>query len=368
MSKTKILVINFGSTSTKIAIFIDDDPVFKKSFNHGEDGYPKKFANLKEHEAFATDLIKKLVAENGYEMTDFDAFVARGGAMVFVESGTYVINDVLYADTERIGGDRHPGKLGNRICYGFSKEYGKPAYVVNAPSVDEYIDEARLTGLPDIMRSSQIHALNQKEVAYRYAKQAGTKYNELNLIVLHIGGGISITAHRKGKMIDSTDIIEGEGPMTPTRSGALPVMPLIELCYSGKYGKDELMLKIVKNGGLMAHLGTDDLREVTKRIDGGDKFAKIVYDTMVYQIVKYAGMMAAVLEGQVDRILVTGGMAKSEALVKALTEKLSWIAGTTAIPGEFELEGLAAGVMRVVNGEETAKTYTGVDVWSGFSK
>jgi butyrate kinase len=279
-----------------------------------------------------------------------------------------VINDVLYADTERIGGDRHPGKLGNRICYGFSKEYGKPAYVVNAPSVDEYIDEARLTGLPDIMRASQIHALNQKTVSYRYAAQKGVKYTDLNLIVCHIGGGISITAHRRGKMIDSTDIIEGEGPMAPTRSGALPVMPLIELCFSGKYSQDELMLKIVKTGGLMAHLGTDDLREVAKRIADGDKFAKIVYDTMVYQIVKYAGMMAAVLGGEVDQILITGGMAKSEALVKTLSDKLSWIAPSTAFPGEFEMEGLAEGVMRVVNGEETAKTYTGADVWTGFSQ
>jgi butyrate kinase len=169
-------------------------------------------------------------------------------------------------------------------------------------------------------------------------------------------------------MVDSTDIIEGEGPMTPTRSGALPVMPLIELCFSGKYGKDELIMKIVKSGGLTAHLGTDDLREVEGRIESGDSYAKIVYDTMVYQIVKYAGSMAAVLGGRVDQILITGGMAKSGALVGSLSDKLSWIAPSTVFPGEFELEGLAAGVMRVVNGEETAKTYTGVDVWTGFQK
>ncbi|MDR1299522.1 MAG: butyrate kinase, partial [Oscillospiraceae bacterium] len=342
------------------------EPVFKVSYDHGQDGYPKKFANLAEHEAFATDLIKSVVAENGFSMTDFDVFVARGGGMVYTKSGAYLINDVLIRDTDRIGGDRHPGKLGVRICRAFSKEYGKDAYTVNGPSVDEYDDVARLTGVSEILRTSHIHTLNQKEVAYRYAESVGKRYDGLNLIVCHIGGGISVTAHRKGAMVDSTDIIEGDGPKSPTRAGSLPAIPLIELCYSGKYEKEELILKIVKTGGLTGLLGTDDLREVLRRIESGDSFAKTVYETMVYQIVKCAGAMAAALNGEVDAVLFTGGMSKSTQLVGALTERLSWIAPAAVFPGEFEMEGLAAGVMRIVDGAETAHEYIGVDVWAGF--
>ncbi|MDR2357351.1 MAG: butyrate kinase [Oscillospiraceae bacterium] len=361
-----ILVINFGSTSTKIAVFNRNTPVFKVSFDHGRDGYPKKFKDLAEHEQFATDLIKRIVGENGFQMTDFDVFVARGGGLVFIKSGAYLINDAMIEDTKRIGGDRHPGKLGARIGYAFSKEYGRDAYIVNGPSVDEYDDVARLTGVPEILRTSHIHTLNQKEVAYRYADGVGRKYPDLNLIVCHIGGGISVTAHKNGRMIDSTDIIEGDGPMSPTRSGALPAIPLVELCYSGKYDKEALILKIVKTGGMAGLLGTDDLRETLRRIADGDAFAKIVYETMIYQIAKYAGSMAVALDGSVDAILLTGGMSRSAELVGALTKKLSWIAPTAVFPGEFEMEGLAAGIMRVVDGGETVHEYTGTDVWTGF--
>jgi butyrate kinase len=364
----KILVINFGSTSTKIAAFENETAIFKKSFDHGEGEYPKKFKDLAEHEVFAASLIRRLVEENGLKMTDIDIFVARGGAQVFIESGAYLINDIMYEDTNRIGGEHHPGKLGTRICRAFSTEYGRNAYIVNGPSVDEYDDVARLTGMPEILRTSHIHTLNQKEVAHRYAKQTGRSYNELNLILCHIGGGISVTAHKKGRMVDSTDIIEGDGPLSPTRSGALPVIPLIEMCYSGKYEKDELILKTVKKGGLMGLLGTDDLREVLRRVDAGDKFAKTAYETMIYQITKYVGAMAAALEGRVDAILFTGGMSRSERFTSAMAGKLKWIAPSAVFPGEFEMEGLAAGIMRVMNGEERAHEYTGVDVWTGFEK
>ena len=363
---TNILVINFGSTSTKIAIFNGKEPVFIKSYDHGSDEYPGKFKDLNEHQQFAMGLIDGIVKDNGYAYEDFDVFVARGGAQVFIESGAYLINDVMLEDTYKIGGERHPGKLGTRICYELGKKYGKPAYIYNGPSVDEYRDEARLTGLHEIIRSSHIHTLNQKEVAHRYADKVGKKYEDLNLIVCHLGGGMTITAHRKGRMIDSSDSVEGDGPMAPTRAGSLPANPLIDLCFSGEYKKEELIVRLVKNGGLMDHLGTADLREVEKRSADGDAFAKIVYDTMVYQITKYAGQMAAALEGKVDAVLLTGGMARSEKLVAALTEKLTWIAPVDAFPGEFEMEGLAAGALRVIRGEEQPKTYTGQDVWRGF--
>ena len=364
----KILVINFGSTSTKIGIFHDEEPVITKSFDHGTDDYPAKFANLVEHRAFAEGLIERFVSENGYQLEDFDAFVARGGAQVFIQSGAYLINDIMYDDTFRFGGDSHPGKLGTQISHGFSQKFGKPAYIVNGPSVDEFNELARVTGLRDIYRQSRIHTLNQKEVAYRYARENNLKYTDLNLIICHIGGGISVTAHKKGKMVDSNDIIEGEGPMSPTRAGALPVIPLLRMAYSGKYSEMELILRNVKTGGLIDHLGTADLREAETRIAEGDHYVEVVVDSMIYQIGKTAGSMAVALGGKIDAILITGGMAKSPRLISVLSEWISWLGPISVYPGEFEMQGLASGIMRVLRGEEEAHEYTGVDVWTGFER
>jgi butyrate kinase len=366
--KTRILVINFGSTSTKVGAFEGEDALFTKSYDHGTGTYPKKFADLVEHRAFAEQLIVDLLAEHGLTLEDFDLFTARGGAQVFIESGAYLINEVMYEDTFKFGGNSHPGKLGTQICYGYSQKYGKPAYIVNGPSVDEYDDVARITGFKEIYRQSRIHALNQKEVAHRYAKEQGTRYEQLNLIICHVGGGISVTAHKRGRMVDSNDIIEGEGPMAPTRAGTLPVLPLLRLAYSGDYSFEELLLRNVKTGGLMDHLGTADLREAEQRIQDGDAYAAVVVESMFYQIAKEAGAMAAVLGGNVDAILLTGGMAKSQALVDYLSDRLGWIAPLSVYPGEFELYGLASGTMRVVRGEEVAHKYTGKDVWTGFDR
>lgn len=369
MSDTaKILVINFGSTSTKIGVFENDDALFTKSFDHGTEGYPKRFSDLVEHRAFAEELIVRLLKEHDLSLEDFDVFTARGGAQVFVDSGAYLINDVMYEDTFKFGGNAHPGKLGTQICYGYSQTYGKPAYIVNGPSVDEYDEVARLTGFHDIYRQSRIHSLNQKEVAHRYAQEQGKKYEQLNLIVCHVGGGISVTAHKQGRMVDSNDIIEGEGPMAPTRAGALPVLPLLRLAFSGDYTFEDLFFRSIKTGGLMDHLGTADLREAEQRIADGDHYAEVVVESMFYQIAKEAGAMAAVLSGKVDAILFTGGMAKSQSLVDYLSNRLGWIAPIAVYPGEFELQGLAAGTMRVLRGEEAAHEYTGVDVWTGFDK
>lgn len=367
MKEYTILCLNFGSTSTKMAVFKNDKQVWVKNFTPGTEEYPK-FKTIKEHQAFAKELIPQELAKLGLKLEDIDIFAARGGAQVFIESGAYAINQTMFDDTDRFGGDSHPGKLATRICFEYGRDYGKPAYIINGPSVDEYQDVARMTGLPEIYRQSRIHALNQKEVCYRYAAQKGVKYQDLNLLVLHLGGGISVTAHRKGKMIDSNDIIEGEGPMTPMRAGTLPTLPLLRMAYSGEYDEfPKFMLKLIKNGGLMAHLGTDDVREVEKMIAEGDEYAKLVLDTMIYQIAKTAGEMAVALQGKVDQIIYTGGIAKGNYVTDGLDEYLGWIAPSTKIPGEFEMEALAAGCLRVVNGEETAKEYTGKDVWSGFN-
>ncbi|MDR2673252.1 MAG: butyrate kinase [Coriobacteriales bacterium] len=363
-----ILVINFGSTSTKIGVFRGEEAEFTQSFDHGVGDYPKRFADLVEHRAFAEQLIEGVLSEHGYKLADFDVFVARGGAQVFIQSGAYLINERMYEDTFKFGGHSHPGKLGTQIAYGYSQTYDKPAYIVNAPSVDEFDDVARLTGLHDIMRQSRIHTLNQKEVAHRYAREHDLVYKEINLIVCHMGGGISVTAHRRGRMVDSNDIIEGEGPMSPTRAGMLPVLPLLRLAYSGTYTQEELILRTVKTGGMYDHIGTDDLRKAEQMIADGDTYAQIVVESMFYQIAKQVGAMAVVLDGKVDAILFTGGMAKSHKLVEYLTEKLSWIAPIFSYPGEFELQGLASGIVRVLSGEEEAHEYTGVDVWTGFDR
>lgn len=366
MEKYTILCLNFGSTSTKMAVFENDKEIWSKNFTPGTGEYPK-FKTIREHQAFAKELIPKELEKLGLRLEDIDIFAARGGAQVFIESGAYSINQRMFDDTDKFGGDSHPGKLATRICFEYGRDYNKPAFIINGPSVDEYQDVARMTGLPEIYRQSRIHALNQKEVGYRYAAKVGKKYNELNLLVLHLGGGISVTAHEKGRMIDSNDIIEGEGPMTPTRAGMLPTLPLLRLAYSGEYPDfPSLMLKLIKKGGLTAHLGTDDVREVEKMIADGDEYAKMVLDTMVYQIAKTAGEMAVALHGQVDQIIYTGGIAKGNYVTDELDKYLSWIAPSTKIPGEFEMEALAAGALRVMNGEEKAKEYTGVDVWTGF--
>ncbi|MCQ2567727.1 MAG: butyrate kinase [Mogibacterium sp.] len=363
----KIFCVNFGSTSTKIGAFEDEEAIFLKSYDLGSEEYPKKFANLDEHQNFADQLFRKVLEEHDLSLEDFDIFVSRGGGQVFIESGAYQINEKMIEDTYKIGGEGHPGKLGPRLAYAYSKELGKPAYIVNGPSVDEYMDVARLTGYKEINRCSRIHTLNQKEVAYRYAAKVGKDYRSLNLIVCHMGGGISVTAHRQGYMIDSNDIIEGEGPMSPTRSGAIPVMPLIEMAYSGKYTKEEMILKTIKNGGLMAHLNTGDLREVESMIGNGDKYAELVMESMVYQIAKFAGSMAVALEGKIDAILLTGGMSKSGKLCEMMEKYLGWLAPIEKFPGEFEMQALASGIIRVLNGEDAEHEYTGVDVWTGFN-
>ena len=363
----KIFCVNFGSTSTKIGAFDGNEEIFTKSYDVGKDGYPAKFANLDEHQAFAIDLFAGVLAEYGLKYEDFDVFVGRGGAQVFIKSGAYLINEIMIEDTYKIGNDAHPGKLGTRVAYALGQKYGKNAYIVNAPSVDEYIEIARVTGFKEINRCSRIHTLNQKEVAFRYANDTGQNYNDLNLIVCHMGGGISVTAHRKGKMIDSNDIIEGEGPMAPTRCGAIPVIPLINMCYSGEYTHDQMIRKCIKTGGLMAHLGTDDAREVERRIAEGDKYAKTVFDAMIYQIAKWAGSMAVSLGGKVDAILFTGGMSRSKYLCEQLEEYLGFLGAPFAkYPGEFEMQALAAGVIRALEGDEPVHEYDGKDVWSGF--
>lgn len=365
MKKYKVFTINPGSTSTKIAMFEGGEAVFSKNVSH-DAAKLKEFKEISDQFEYRRETIMTELEAAGQSLNGVDAFSARGGGLVNVEGGVYIVGDKLLEHARAGFSVKHPAMLGAQLAAAFAEEYGGTAYVVNPPDVDEFTDEARVTGLKGIYRESRIHALNQKEIGIRYAERLGKKYEELNLIICHIGGGISVTAHNHGKMVDSNDIANGDGPMAPTRCGQLPVKDVIAMCYSGRFTETEMRDKVTKTGGLVDHLGTSDARAVEKMMQDGSRYAKLVYDSMLYEIGKTAGSMAAVLKGKVDGIVLTGGISHSNYVVEYLTDMLSFIAPIEVMAGEFEMEALAAGAVRVLSGEEQAKTYTGVPVWSGF--
>ena len=282
--------------------------------------------------------------------------------------GVYEVNDLMYEHGSIGPGSKHPGNLGPMIARDFARQFGGRSFVVNPSSVDEFCIEARPTGMQEIIRTSRGHPLNQKEVARRYAGQLGKRYEDINVVVVHMGGGISVTAHQKGLMIDTVDSTRGEGRMAPTRSGTVPAAELVELCFSGRYTKKQLMDKIMKVGGWTDLLGTADALEVERRIAAGDKFAKLIYETTAYQIAKDVGALSAVLAGEVDGILLTGGLAYSDMFTELITRRTGFIAPVVRFPGEFEMEGLASGALRVLRGDEIPQFYTGKPVFRGFAE
>lgn len=365
MKDYKILAINPGSTSTKIGYFINGKLEYSVTVSHDVEKL-KSFTEIIDQFPYRKEKILHELSLANISLESVDAFVGRGGGTVSMTCGTYKVNELMLEHT-RIGiSAKHPANLGSQLAYDFAMTYGGEAYIVNPPDVDEFDDVARVTGIANIYRESKLHALNQKEVGIRYAKSLGKKYNEMNLIICHLGGGISVTAHRKGKMVDSNDIVDGDGPMAPTRAGAIPALPLIKMCYSGKYTEKEMHQKITKNGGLVEHLGTADVQEIIERINNGDRFAKLIIDAMLYQIAKSIGSYHAVLKGKTDAIIFTGGIAKNSYIINEILEYVSSFAISVIMPGEFELEALAAGVLRVIDGEEEEKTYTGIPAWNGF--
>ena len=363
--KTRVLAINPGSTSTKIALFEDYDALFNESVHHAADEL-KNFSDIQSQLEFRMEMIERAMADKGFAMEDVDVFSARGGGLISLESGIYAVSDLVISHAEKGMAGAHPANLAPQIAKKYADKFGKRAVVVNPPSIDEFCDEARITGVKGLYRQSHIHALNQKEIALRFCAERGVKYSDVNIIICHLGGGISVTAHEKGKMVDSNDIIKGSGPMTPTRAGDLPYISVIELAYSGDYTKKELIDKLNKNGGLTDHFGTANVRDVMKMMDDGDQYARIVFRAMNYQISKYVGSMAVALKGKVDAIILTGGISNGVRITDMIREYISWIAEVVVMPGEFEMEALAAGAVRVVRGEEEEKTYTGKPVWPGY--
>jgi butyrate kinase len=359
-----IFAINPGSTSTKIALFENDKKVFSQNVNH-DAGLLSTFKHLNDQLPYRKELIKKIITENDMPLSKVSAFVGRGGGLFPMEGGTYEIDELLL-DHARKGanGVQHPANLGSLLAYEFAKEFKTKAFVVNPPDVDELQDLARLTGIKEVYRVVHLHALNLKETAMRHANEMGLKYEKCNFIVCHIGGGISISAHRNGKMIDGFDIAGGEGPMTPTRCGSIAVSDLLKYLE----GKDikEVKQLCTKTGGFVHHTGISDALELTIRASKGDKYAELLWNTMLYQINKCIGSMAAVLHGKINGILIGGAMARDKDLIRQTKEACEWIAPIFFYPGEFEMEAMASGAIRVLEGTEKVKKYQGKSCFQGF--
>ncbi|HHW56173.1 MAG TPA: butyrate kinase [Clostridia bacterium] len=352
----RILVINPGSTSTKIALYEEEKEITKEEINHDAETL-KKYKNVIEQFYLRLNAIKNWLDRNGINLKDVSAIVVRGGLIKPVQSGTYIVNDIMVEDLKKGIGGEHPSNLGGLLGRALGDKYGIPVYTLDPVAVDEMENVARISGLPELPRKSQSHALNIKACIHRYAKENNLKEEELNLIVVHMGGGISVAAIKNGKIVDVNNANQ-MGPFSPERTGSLPSMKVVDLCYSGKYTFDEMKKKIVGMGGLVAHLGTNDAREVEKRIQSGDKKAKLVFEAMVYQIAKEIGRMAAALNGDVRTIILTGGLAYSKRLIEIIIDMTSFIAPITLYPGGDEMEALRDGALRVLRNIETPKIYS----------
>lgn len=353
--KFRILVINPGSTSTKVSIFENENEVFARSISHGKLEL-EPFGRVWDQYEFRKRLIKELLEDTGVKPETLSAVVGRGGLFRPVVSGTYMVNELMIEDGRSAYGGEHPSNLGAVLAFGLGWDYHLPSFIVDPPSVDEFHRIARYSGLPELPRRSLFHALNVKATARLAARDLKRKYGELNLIIAHLGGGISVAAMQKGKVIDANNALDS-GPFTPERSGSLPVFDFAEWCFSGKNNLDQIKRRMVGGGGLVAYLNTNDCKEVEKMIEKGNREAKTVYDAMIYQIACEIGSRAVALRGKVDAIILTGGLAHSEYLTGKLKEWAGFIAKVMVYPGQDEMKALALGALRVLRGEEEAKNY-----------
>lgn len=361
----RVLVINPGSTSTKVGVFDGERAVFTVNVAHDASELAA-FADVSEQLPYRVGLIERALEENGVDLEGIDAFVGRGGGLLPLPGGTYRVDGVLLDHARRgANGVQHPAQLGPQIAWDFASRTGKDAFVVNPPDTDELCDLARMTGVSGVYRNVHLHALNLKETAIRHAASLGRAYEDCSFVVCHIGGGISVSAHDHGKMVDGCDIVGGEGPMAPTRCGALPVSGVLDYIDAG-HSTSEVRALCMKTGGFVDLLGTSDALEVSNRAAAGDAACHRAWEAMIYQVCKCIGEMACVLEGHVDGILLGGGMVYNEGLVATIERRCSWIAPVSAYPGEFELEAMAAGARRVLDGTEEPRVYTGVPVFTGF--
>ncbi|HEY3366450.1 MAG TPA: butyrate kinase [Symbiobacteriaceae bacterium] len=350
-----ILAINPGATSTKIGLFAGETCRLRQVIQH-ETGEIAGFPTVIDQYPYRLNLVRQALNAAGVSPEDLTAIVARGGLLRPSPGGTYLINAEMLRDLEACTYGIHVSNLAPIMAYNLAQPLGIPAYIVDPVTVDEFWPLARLSGLPDLNRRSQSHALNMKAVAHRVARSLGRSYADLNLITVHLGSGISVAAHRQGRMVDVNNA-NNEGPFAPERCGGLPAFELMRLCFSGKYTQKQLTDAMTRAGGLFAYLGVKDVRLVEERIAQGDEQARLVLDTMCYQVAKEVGAMAAALAGAVDRIIITGGMAYSEYVVSRIALRVKFLAPIEIVPGEEELEALVAGALRVLGGEEQPQTY-----------
>ena len=352
----KSLIINPGSTSTKIGVFEDETLLFEETLRHSTEEIAQ-YASIVDQKDFRKQIILDLLKEKDFDIRSLQVIVGRGGMLKPIPGGTYAVSDDLLHDLKIGKQGQHASNLGGILAREIGDEIGVPSYIVDPVVVDELMPIARYSGVPELPRTSVFHALNQKAVAKRYAKEKGVSYESLNLIVVHMGGGVSVGAHEKGRVIDVFNALDGDGAFSPERAGAVPSGALIRMCFSGEDTEKEVYKKIVGGGGFNAYLGTNDMRDVAKMIDEGDTHADEVREAFILQVCKNIGSMSCVLKGKVDAIIVTGGIAYNKAVVDKMEERAGFIAPFTVYPGEDELLALAQGALRVLNGEEKAMEY-----------
>lgn len=354
--KTHTLVINPGSTSTKIGVYKGASVLFTKSIEHSL-AELEQCSNILEQLAFRKKVITDTLTALNFDTSTLSLVIGRGGLIKPGVSGIYPVNEKMKADLLSQKYGYHASNLGGLLALNIATPLGIGAYIVDPVVTDELQELARIAGLPDIQRKSIFHALNQKSVAKIYAQSIHKNYKDLNLIVVHLGGGVSIGAHKQGKVIDVNDALYGEGPFSPERSGTLPMGDLVDMCFSGKYSKEEVRKKLVGHGGFVAHVGTNKIKDVVESAKNGDKQAILLLDTFTYQIAKYIGMMATVLYGKVDQIILTGGVAYNSELMQQIIERVSFIANVTIFPGEDEMQAMANAAVEIIDNTVTLNHY-----------
>ncbi len=357
MEDVRILAINPGSTSTKIAVYHNEEPIFVKNIKHSSKEL-EKFDKITDQLSYRKNLIIDELNASEISNDHVKAIIGRGGLIKPIESGVYLVNEQMIHDLKNSPLGEHASNLGGLIAYDIARSLSDAkAYIANPVVVDELENIARISGHPLFQRKSIFHALNQKAVAHEHAKSILRKYEDLNLIVVHLGGGITVGAHKKGRVIDVNQGLDGEGPFSPERSGTLPVGDLVRVCFSNEYSQKEIKKMITGKGGLVAYLGTNNAYEVEKRVESGDQQAKLIYKAMAYQVSKTVGAMAAVLKGDVDGILITGGIANDKWFVNQIIERVYKFGPVYVYPGEDEMKALAMNALRVIKGEIKPKIY-----------
>lgn len=352
----RILTINPGSTSTKIGVFHNERSIFEKTLRHNIEEL-QRFDRIIDQYEFRKNHILETLHEQGINISKFDAVCARGGLLRPIEGGTYVVNDEMIEDLKSGYAGQHASNLGGIIAREIADGLNIPSYIVDPVVVDEMSVLAKVSGMPEIERKSIFHALNQKAVARKAAASLGKRYENMKMIITHMGGGITIGVHDRGRVVDVNNGLHGEGPFSPERAGTVPAGDLVDLCFSGEYTKEEIMKKLVGTGGLFGYLGTNDAVKVEQMIQGGDEKARFIYDAMAYQVAKEIGAASAALKGEVEAIVLTGGLAYGKSFVSAIRSYIDWISDVLVYPGENELQSLAQGALRVLQGEEQSKQY-----------